>query len=84
MRNSSKKDDFDLHVRIGVLEKLVERLSGKVIDLEVSLTKTTNDLSEVIKVVNNTNYEKDEWATPAVTEDEDPQKNDEVSKLMDN
>jgi len=78
MRNSSK--DVDLLVRVGVLEKLIDKLVDRVNSLSVSVTGTENKVDAVIKVVQTFQSEpQDPWQDTGVQE----QPKDEVGQLLD-
>lgn len=78
MRNSSK--DVDLLVRVGVLEKLIDKLVDRVDVLSVSVTGTENKVDAVIKVVQTFQSEpQDPWQDAGTQE----QPKDEVGQLLD-
>lgn len=87
MATSSKKE-IDLLVRLGVLEKLVDKLVDRLANVESSTKGTETHIRDMLSIVSNLQEQKDEpWEVPNPPTSEgekiDPQANDEVSHLVD-
>lgn len=81
MATSSKKD-VDLLVRIGVLERLVDKLQDRVADAEVLVKGHESSMREMLNLIAKTQEQGDPWEgteTVPVPTTGDP---DEVTRIM--
>lgn len=81
MATSSKKD-VDLLVRIGVLEKLVDKLQDRVLTVESVIRGHEGDMREMLSLIAKTQEQGDPWEgteTVPVPTGGDP---DEVTRIM--
>lgn len=92
MRISSKKQkpDVDLLVRVGVLEKLVDKLVDKVDLLTINVRSSDSTVKEVLEIVAKVQNQTsdDGWDTPPLTEEPKEKKEkgshqqDEVNQMI--